>query len=416
MGAERPARRVGGPAFVTHRWVATQAEFDELVDTLCTEPRYAIDTEFHRERTYYPKLALVQFGWDDQIVLVDPLAVDMTSIRRLFASPSIAVFHAAQQDLDVLTYSVGAVPERMFDTQLAAGFTGYSTPSLLSLLQAELGVVASKGDRLTDWLRRPLTADQRHYAAGDVAHLLELHDRLTARLTGLGRIDWALDACEELRTRPAGASDPEQAWLRLKDVRVLKSKSRGVAQAVAAWRERRAAAVDVPVRQILPDLAILGISQKHPATQAELSQSRGVEERHSRGAIGAEILGAVQEGLSRDVGLPSPDGDDLERSLRPAVTLVSAWVSEVARAERIDTALLATRSDLVALLRGDSEARLATGWRAEMLGDGIRSLVEGRAGLTFDGRGGLQLIPTAERPAVTPDPEPAPADPAPASG
>lgn len=391
---------------MTHRWVDSQHEFEALVDLLSTQPRYAIDTEFHRERTYYPKLALVQVGWDDQIVLVDPLAVDMSPLKRLFASPALAVFHAAQQDLDVLTHSVGCVPERMFDTQLAAGFTGYSTPSLLSLLHAELGVSASKGDRLTDWLRRPLTSDQQHYAAGDVAHLLELHDRLTAKLSALGRLQWALDACEELRTRPTGAADPEQAWLRLKDVRVLKSRARGVAQAVAAWRERRAAAVDVPVRQILPDLAILGIAQKHPTTAAELAQARGVEERHARGPLGQEILAAVKEGLSREVQMPSPDGDDLDRSLRPAVTLVSAWVSEVARAERIDTALLATRSDLVALLRGDADARLAVGWRAELLGDGVRSLVEGRAGLTFDGKGGLKLIPTA---VPVPAAQPAPA-------
>ena len=170
---------------MTHRWVADQAEFEAVLDTLCAEPRYAIDTEFHRERTYFPKLALVQLGWGDQIVLVDPLAVDLSSIRRLFSSPALAVFHAAQQDLDVLTHVVACVPEHMFDTQLAAGFTGYSTPSLLSLLQAELGVVASKGDRLTDWLRRPLTADQQTYAAGDVAHLLELHGRLTAKLESL---------------------------------------------------------------------------------------------------------------------------------------------------------------------------------------------------------------------------------------
>jgi ribonuclease D len=123
--------------------------------------------------------------------------------------------------------------------------------------------------------------------------------------------------------------------------------------------------------------------------------------------MGAEILAAVADGLTRDVQLPSPDGDDLDRSLRPAVTLVSAWVSEVARAERIDTALLATRSDLVALLRGDADARLAQGWRGELLGDGIRSLVEGRAGLTFDGTGGLKLIPTA--PAAAPEPAPEPA-------
>jgi len=377
---------------VTFRWVADQAEFEAIVDTLCAQDRYAVDTEFHRERTYYPKLALLQIGWADQIVLIDPLAIDMSPLRRLFASDALAVFHAAQQDLDVLTYVCGAVPSKMFDTQLAAGFVGYGTPSLLALLQSELNVTASKGDRLTDWLRRPLTAEQQLYAAGDVAHLLELQDRLVAKLASRGRLDWALDACEELRTRPAGASDPEQAWLRLKDVRILKAKSRGVAQAVTAWRERRAAEADVPPRQVLPDLAILGISQKHPTTTAELSHSRGVDERHSRGAISLEIIAAVKEGLTRDVAVPTPDGDELDRSLRPAVTLVSAWVAEVARTEHIDTALLATRADLVALLRGDANARLATGWRHDLLGDGIRRLVEGRAGLTFDGKGGLRLI------------------------
>ena len=377
---------------MTFRWVADQAEFEAIVDTLCAQDRYAVDTEFHRERTYYPKLALLQIGWADQIVLIDPLAIDMSPLRRLFASDALAVFHAAQQDLDVLTYVCGAVPSKMFDTQLAAGFVGYGTPSLLALLQSELNVTASKGDRLTDWLRRPLTAEQQLYAAGDVAHLLELQDRLVAKLASRGRLDWALDACEELRTRPAGASDPEQAWLRLKDVRILKAKSRGVAQAVTAWRERRAAEADVPPRQVLPDLAILGISQKHPTTTAELSHSRGVDERHSRGAISLEIIAAVKEGLTRDVAVPTPDGDELDRSLRPAVTLVSAWVAEVARTEHIDTALLATRADLVALLRGDANARLATGWRHDLLGDGIRRLVEGRAGLTFDGKGGLRLI------------------------
>ena len=378
---------------MTFEWVADQATFESIVDELCAEPRYAIDTEFHRERTYYPKLALVQIGWGGRIVLIDPLAVDVRSLRRLFGSPSIAVFHAAQQDIDVLTHVCGAVPEFMFDTQIAAGFIGYSTPSLASLLQGELNVNASKGDRLTDWLRRPLTAEQQQYAANDVAHLLDLHDRLVASLVGRGRLEWAAEACEELRTRPAGAIDPEQAWLRLKDVRVLKAKARGVAQAVAAWRERRAAQADVPPRQILPDLAVLGISQKHPTTVAELSHARGVDERHSRGALGNEIVAAVKDGLGRDVSLPTSDGDDLDRALRPAVTLVSAWVGEVARTEKIDATLLATRNDLVSLLRGDPAARLASGWRHELLGDGIRRLVEGRAALTFDGRGGLRLVP-----------------------
>ena len=151
--------------------------------------------------------------------------------------------------------------------------------------------------------------------------------------------------------------------------------------------------IDTPVRQVLPDLAVLGIAQKQPRTLQELAHARGVDERHTRGSIGKELLAAVAQGLDAgDAALPAGEGEELDRNLRPAVTLVSAWVSEVARRERIDTALLATRHDLVAFLRGDTGARLADGWRRDLLGEGVRRLVEGRAALTFDGRGGLDLI------------------------
>ena len=377
---------------MTYRWIDSSDEVAGYVERVLAEPRYALDTEFHRERTYFPKLALVQIAAAGEIVLIDPLACDLSPLKLLFAGDPVCVVHAAQQDLDVLTHAVGAVPLHLYDTQLAAGFLGYSTPSLVSLLQSELRVTAGKGDRLTDWLRRPLSADQRDYAASDVAHLLQLQDTLDVKLAAEGRSEWVVDACEELRTRPVSGTEPELAWTRLKDVRVLKPRARGVARAVAAWRERRAMAIDSPVRQVLPDLAILGISQKQPTTVAELGQCRGVDDRHTRGVIATDILAAVREGMANEASMPAGDGEELDRSLRPAVTLVSAWVSEVARQRRIDTALLATRNDLVAFLRGDTDARLATGWRGEFLGEGIRRLVAGQAALTFDGRGGLSLI------------------------
>ncbi|HKA03408.1 MAG TPA: ribonuclease D, partial [Acidimicrobiales bacterium] len=148
-------------------WVATAASFAEVLDRLRAEPRYALDTEFHRERTYHPKVALVQLAWPGGIALVDPLAVDLRPIESLFRGPGVAVVHAAQQDLDVLTRVCGAIPSRLFDTQLAAGFLGHATPSLGNLLAAELGLKLPKADRLSDWLRRPLTAGQEAYAAAD---------------------------------------------------------------------------------------------------------------------------------------------------------------------------------------------------------------------------------------------------------
>jgi ribonuclease D len=376
----------------THRWVEHTDELEVIVDRLVKEPRYALDTEFHRERTYFPRLALVQLAWPGGLVLVDPLAVDATPLTRLFASPSLAVAHAAQQDLDVLRHAVGEIPNQIFDTQVAAGFIGYGTPSLSSLVQGELGSTPVKGDRLTDWLRRPLTAAQCEYAASDVAFLLELHDRLLEELRGLGRLSWAEDACEELRRRPTGLLPPELAWAKLKDAKSLRPRSRAVAQAVAAWREREAAATDTPVRQVLPDLAVLGIAQRQPATVEELGQARGVDERHRRGRIGRELVAAVAEGQHAPPPAPPDSVEELERSKRPALTLVSAWVSQVARTSRIDTALLATRADLIAILRNDPDARLAHGWRAELLGDDITRLVEGKAAITFDGQGSLRLI------------------------
>lgn len=253
-------------------------------------------------------------------------------------------------------------------------------------------VVLPKGDRLTDWLRRPLTDGQKAYAASDVEHLLELERLLNDRLSSRGRLEWALEACEELRTRKVGPSDPADAWLRQKDLRGLKSRTRGVLAAVAEWRERRAMASDIPPRQVLPDLALHGIAQREPASVSDLAQARGVDERHTRGVIGTEILEAVKRGLQSPRDLPSNDGEDLERHLRPAVTLVSAWVSEVARTSDIDTTLLATRADITAYLKKDPEARLSHGWRREIVGSDLDDLLTGRKGLSFDGRGGLRLI------------------------
>ncbi len=379
----------------TYRWIDRQADFDDLVQTLLEAPRYALDTEFHRERTYFPKLALVQVAWrtpdGQELALIDPLAVDVTPFGKLFSSDALCVIHAAQQDLDVLTHAVGSVPARMFDTQLAAGFVGYGTPSLVSLLQGEIGISPPKGDRLTDWLRRPLSDSQRQYAAVDVEYLLEVHERLVAQLAEVGRIAWAEDACEELRTRPTSGSAPDDAWLRLKDARSLRPNARAVAQSVAAWRERRAMRTDVPVRQVLPDLAILGISQRAPSSTKELSQARGVDDRHSRGGIADEILDAVRAAKGTPPPSPPASVDDLDRNMRPAVTLVSAWVGQLAKDERLDPALLATRADIVAFLRGDDDARLGTGWRNDLVGDGIRRLVGGEAGLTFDPQGRLRL-------------------------
>lgn len=372
--------------------VTDDAGLAEVVAALAGEPAFAVDTEFHRERTYFPKVALVQVAWRGGLALVDPLAVDLAALAPVLDGPAMVVMHAASQDMEVLQRACGTVPSHLFDTQIAAGFLGFSTPSLTSLVERVLDEELAKGNRLTDWLLRPLTDEQLHYAAADVVHLLDLVDELRGELDAVGRLAWAEEECEVLRAKGWGPPDPDAAWLRLKESRGLRGASRGVAQAVAAWRERRAAEIDQPARFVLPDLAVVGIANNPPSTAEQLARVRGIDDRHARGEVGASLLDAVERGRSLPTeALRRERRDDVERELRPAVALVSAWISQLSRDLRIDTTLLATRADLAALLGEDPNARLATGWRADLLGEPVRRLVRGEFALAFDGRGGLAL-------------------------
>jgi ribonuclease D len=202
-----------------------------------------------------------------------------------------------------------------------------------------------------------------------------------------------------LRRRALVERDPREAWWRVKEARSLRGAAVGVAQEVAAWRERRAAEVDQPIRFVLPDLALVGIAQKPPADERALHRVRGLDERHLRGGAAASLLAAVRAGeaLPREAYRIPPAGD-IDRDLRPAATLVSAWISQLARSLGIDTTILATRSDLEALLRAEAGARLAEGWRAEVVGDAVRDLVSGGAAIAFDGKGGLVLEERSRRP------------------
>ena len=380
---------------ISEHFIADDAALRDVVNDARSAPVYALDTEFHRERTYFPRLALVQLQWGTTNALIDPLAVDPRGLADLLNGSGLAVLHASQQDLEVLRYAVGEVPSKLFDTQLAAGFIGYSTPSLAALAQSQLKVTLSKGDRMTDWMRRPLTASQCSYARSDVAYLEQLFERISARVHQLGRSSWVEEACEELRLRPWGESNPEDAWLRIKDARALRGEARGVAQALAAWRERRAMATNIPLRRVMSDMALLGIAQAAPRSTEDLAHARGVDERYLSGSIAREILAAVKEGRERVVELDTQAHDPLEKRLRPAVTLVTAWIGELARTAEIDPMLVATNRDIVALLAG-GESRLAHGWRRDLVGRDIERLLKGESGLSFDGDGRLRLIPAKD--------------------
>ena len=384
--------------------ITTESALATLVDELSEVPRYALDTEFHRERTYWPRLALVQVAWRSQpaglsrVALVDPLGVDPAPLAKVLDGPGVMVAHAASQDLEVLGRACHLLPGRLFDTQIAAGFLGYGSASLASLVERFLGLRLAKGDRLTDWSRRPLTASQVAYAASDVAYLLELADVISEQLSLRGRLGWAEEECETLFARPLSPTEPLEAWWKLRDNRQLQGASRAIAQELAAWREEKARVLDVQPRMVLPDLALLSIAHSPPSSVSALRETRGIDVRHLRAGAEQEIMAAVAAGSALPPGaLHVAQTEQVSKELRPAVSLASAWVAQLSRDEDVDAALLATRTDIVDFLSGKKGARLGEGWRAGLVGAPLRRLANGEASLALDGHGRLLL---EDRPAV----------------
>ena len=381
---------------IDYEWVADDRRLREIVDEASTTPAYAIDTEFHRERTYWAHLGLVQLGWRPRpagnhsvpseslggypVALIDPLETNIGLLAGLLESDSLAVIHASDQDLEILERETGVLPGRIFDTQLAAGFCGFGTPSLGNLLSATIGIKLPKADRLTDWMQRPLKSAERVYAASDVAYLLDVYDYLRDRLDESGRTEWAAEEAEEFRVRPREPQVPEAAWWRIKGGRQLRGDARGVAQELTAWRERTAAERDQPVRMVLSDLAILALAQRPARDAAGLRKVRGIDGRHLRKGADVEILDAIRRGS--DLSKPDlclPKATRQAAIPRPLSALCSAYVAQVADDNDLDPALLATRDDISAFLREDPDAGLHHGWRYELAGAGLERLVKGLA-------------------------------------
>jgi ribonuclease D len=373
------------------RWIGDDGDLVEVVDAVAGEPLYALDTEFHGERSYWPRLALIQLAWPGGLVLIDPLSIDPAPIAKLLSGPGCMVAHAADQDLAILERACGTSPSHLFDTQIAAGFIGMGTPSLAAAAEKLVRVRLAKGDRLTDWTRRPLTAEQRAYAAADVDHLLAMYDELVHRLEDAGRLEWARGECEERRARIRARPEPETAWWRLKGSRQLRGNSRGVAQCVCAWRERTAETLDVPARYVLSDLALAGVVHRPPHSRDDLSSIRGLDGRMRDGAA-RDLLDAVAAGLALDPKqLRIPESDRVDRSLAPAVTVLGAWLAQRASELDLDPALLATRAELTQLLQG-GKSRIGSGWRAELVGEPLQRLLRGEAALVMrDGGRRIEL-------------------------
>ena len=372
------------------RWVDDDRGLTELVKLLLDEPAYGLDTEFMSERTYWAKLCLVQVSWTRGVALVDPLACDVRALADVLRSPATMVTHAGASDLPILERAVGARPAGLFDVQLAAGFVGLGLPSLGSLVSVLLGVGLDKSEQLADWSVRPLTPAIRRYAAADVEYLFPLAVELRHRLQDLGRESWAASECELMRTAPERRVDADTSWWKIKGANSMRGEKARVAQAVGAWRERRAQRLDVLPRFVLPDLALAAVVGRPPRTKDDVFALRGVNRMSAE--VAAELLAAVEGGRSMPASdLRLPEKFDEGPELDAAVSLLVAYVAELARAERIEKQLVATRDDVKALVYG-RPGRLDEGWRAALAGAGLHKLLDGEAVIRLvDGGRRIQL-------------------------
>ncbi len=382
--------------------ITSRRELRAAVADAVTADAYALDTEFHRERTYHPRVALVQIAWHDRLVLIDPLEAPISELTGLLEGDGLAVFHAAEQDLEVLLRECGKLPRRIFDTQIGAGFLGYRSPSLATLHDSLLGVELRKEARLSDWFQRPLPNTMLAYAAADVERLLEISDILHERLEARGRREWAEQECRLVLERAEVGRSSENAWSRIKEVRSMGGRSRAMAQAVAQWREEYASDVNQPVRHVLSDLGVAAIAQRLPKTVEQLRNIRGVEARNLRKGADKALLRFLDSVRDAEVEVKRDDRPPpLDRDLKPAVSLISSWVAQHATESDLDPALVATRNDIEALLRGDRDSRLLRGWRADIVAAPVRRLLDGDASVAFDLGGKLILEERSGRP-ITP--------------
>ena len=348
----------------------------------------AIDTEFMRDRTYYPRLCLVQVAGESEAVAIDSLApgLDLAPLLGLLADEAVLkVMHAARQDLEIF-YHLGAMPRPFFDTQVAAMVCGFGEEVAYDTLVSRLaGAQLDKSSRFTDWARRPLSPAQIHYALGDVTHLRVIYQKLAERLEQAGRTGWVVEELEALLEPRLYAQPPEDAWRRLK-LRSRDARFIAIVQALAAWREREAQRRDLPRARVVRDDLLLEVAASRPQSVEELRALDRVNlDRDSAAGVVAAIRSAMA--LPKSELPPVPEQVVLPRGIGPTVDLLRVLLK--LRSEESDVAqrLLASTAELEAIAVDDhADVPALHGWRREIFGEDALGLKAGRLALAVRGR------------------------------
>jgi len=371
--------------------VATAAALEGAVAACRASSCVAVDTEFVWERTYFPRLGLVQLGLPDgHTFLLDAPALDLAPLGALLADASVTkVLHDAGQDLAILHRATGAVPVNVFDTRLAAGLCGLGgSLSLQRLLAATVGVHLAKTESRTDWLRRPLTDAQIDYARDDVRYLCAARDVLAARLADAGRAAWLGEEQADLSLEDTYAErTPDDSLSRIKGQGRMHPKERAILKELAAWREAYAMDADLPRGHVVTDEVMVKLAQRR-AQDAGAVERLGAPRRH------AEMLArAVRDGLAAEP-LRLPDTPREDETLGARVDLLLAYVKGRGLAEGVDPSLVASRSDVTALAAkrtGNDGLALMEGWRRTFVGDELLRLLAGEIAIRLDPDSGLPV-------------------------
>jgi ribonuclease D len=365
---------------------------DELAKAgakLSTASFVAVDTEFMREQTFWPKLCLVQIAADGAEVLIDSQApgLDLAPLFDLMVNEKVLkVFHSARQDIEIVHHLAGVIPHPIFDTQVAAMVCGFGEAVSYSMLVKRLlNRNLDKTSRFTDWSRRPLSDRQLTYALGDVTYLRDLYPKLRAQLDKSERASWLNEEMAVLTDPATYELHPEKAWRRLK-MRIKTPKALAVLMELAAWREREAQALDVPRARILKDEALYDIASQAPRTVEDLGSLRTLHNGFARSMRGRAVLEAVGKGLGRDPDTipPIERGEPMPPEAQAVVDLLRVLLKATAGRHGVAPKLIATSDELEEIARsGDTDVPVLRGWRRKLFGEDALALKRGELALAI---------------------------------
>ena len=370
-------------------FIANQEDLESFVERAYQAPILAIDTEFLRENTYYPKLCLLQMATDDEVAIVDPFAVkDLTVLRPVLDSPhTVKLFHAGSQDMEILYRECGVVPHPVFDTQIAAALLGHTQQVGYGPLVGNLcGVTLKKVDSFTDWSRRPLSDSQVQYAADDVIYLPQMYAKMTEQLEKLGRSKWLDVDFKDLEDPARYESDPRARFKRLKRVSQLNRRQLSGARELAAWREVRAQKRDIPRKWVLTDEQVVEACKRDARSIDELFMVRGISDR-----VSTREAREIVQCLRRGFDLPPEEWPKLdgpgknEANVDVMVDALSAIVRLRARQNNIAYQTLATHGTLAEVARGHEDIDILQGWKREIVGNDLLAFLDGKIELSAEG-------------------------------